>query len=550
MPALRNTLARRAGWLVYLILFLPLGAQAATPMAELAARPLWRALLHVNDGAIWHGKGQSLVEDPAFFLAPEGSHNALAELQAEVAEFSQPTDTSRCRFPARYKFLSQALGWQESAPFAHCPDYLQWRSLVEGSHAELLYFVPLYQEAASSLGHISLLLVPNNNSSDTTDGWTAINFRALPTNDLPLVRQVRGLAGRLPGVYWLNPIFANAYAQNQDRDAWRYRLNLTPEEVSRLIDHAWEVKSIRFPFAFLDENCLFRALQLLQVARPATPLLDKLRLTWTPALALRELERKGVISGRQYLPSAQTRLRWQARQQPQAEVPVPSAPDQGHGDHMLALAAGQRDGDNYTDLTLRQLQHGWLDNAPGFANGKGIEGLGFLTLRYYADKPAPFTGRPLRLQSLRLLDRRNLMPRSALFKPLSWFSGFGAEQVPVQGERLASYVQGGPGLAWQWKGFMPYVFLKARVEHNSVYQPWLTTGGGSELGLLYYHGRLSAQLETDGVYFQNDDWRSQAKLGINWALGRNNALRLKMQHERNRITSLNEWSLGWRHYFD
>ena len=53
------------------------------------------------------------------------------------------------------------------------------------------------------------------------------------------------------------------------RDAWQV------EETARMVEHVWELRQVRFDYYFFDENCSFRLLELLEVARPSLRLTDQ-----------------------------------------------------------------------------------------------------------------------------------------------------------------------------------------------------------------------------------------------------------------------------------
>ncbi|MFP4446793.1 MAG: hypothetical protein ACLFPD_11175, partial [Desulfosudaceae bacterium] len=102
---------------------LPVSARQASPdtvdtgqlIERAAAQNLhqhnyWRILLHYEP-ALWGVKSQ--VDDPDFFLAPEGKTDPEAELKATIAELFQPdqqaAQKSICRFYARYQWLKKML---------------------------------------------------------------------------------------------------------------------------------------------------------------------------------------------------------------------------------------------------------------------------------------------------------------------------------------------------------------------------------------------------------------------------------------------------------
>src|SRR5512147_799158 len=82
----------------------------------------WDVFLHYKRS----GSGKkSLVDDPRFFLAPDGKTNPSAELEATIRGFFREVeagdDHPRCRFAARYAWLKERLDIDESRlPPAAC----------------------------------------------------------------------------------------------------------------------------------------------------------------------------------------------------------------------------------------------------------------------------------------------------------------------------------------------------------------------------------------------------------------------------------------------
>src|SRR5699024_947788 len=94
---------------------------------------------------------------------------------------------------------------------------------------------------------------------------------------------------------------------------------LNTAELSRLLDHVWALQGIESRYFFLDANCAYQLLALIQVARPQTPLLQSLRLTQSPVNAVRALQAGGWVQQRHYRPSIRTKLDWQAQHVTPAE---------------------------------------------------------------------------------------------------------------------------------------------------------------------------------------------------------------------------------------
>jgi len=61
----------------------------------------------------------------------------------------------------------------------------------------------------------------------------------------------------------------NEYLFGESRDLWEYALDLEPSQVEWLVEHLWElVVNGSFDYFYLDENCSFHLLSLLEIAQP------------------------------------------------------------------------------------------------------------------------------------------------------------------------------------------------------------------------------------------------------------------------------------------
>ena len=98
------------------------------------------------------------------------------------------------------------------------------------------------------------------------------------------------------------------YRSLENRDLWEYRLNLTPEETGRMVEHIWELKQIRFDYFFFDENCSYRLLELLQVARPSLDLTSHFPLTAIPTDTVKAVKNAGLVERVDYRPSREREL--------------------------------------------------------------------------------------------------------------------------------------------------------------------------------------------------------------------------------------------------
>ncbi len=602
--------------LLSLLLLLAVSTVQGMELDSLANDPEWLALLHVNRSATVHDRGESYVDDQSFFLAANGKKDRLAELHATVTALEPAQAPQRCNFPARYAFLARKLGWTENEPLAHCSEYLEWRRQIPSARAVLVFPASYLNSPSSMFGHTLMRLDASTAPENVWGSW-AVNFGAVTTGqDNSALYVWRGLAGGYPGHFSIVPYVSKIqeYSNLENRDIWEYSLKLEPVQIARLIDHLWELRNTNFDYYFFDENCSFRLLELMDVARPGENIIQGFRFTEEPVNTVRTLYRHGLVTELVYRPSkaseleadvqaltrheqamarrlladpgfaasvefqaspperrhlmARTALRtlrfkerknertgavaerglqllliMQANPPTAVSIPQPAPPEAGHSTQMLGLGGGQHGSTGFGELRYRLTYHDLTDNPEGFLEGAQIEGLD-LRLRYNQQES-------LELESLDLINIRSLSPRNAFIKPLSWFVKAGWEHAPVYGgsERVA-YVQGGAGLSWRWNMLQPYTLASLRVEHDEAWKPFIETGAGATVGLLLYRPEMQVNLLADSVYFENGEYRYRGQAELNVPLGRQDALRMDWHQDYWRGDKEQEWSLGWRHYFD
>ena len=284
-----------------------------------ATRMLWRHHEWLNLGHYRHSKVfpdsfTSSVDDEHFFYSPEGNHNPRDELDATLAAFfstrAAGNEHALCRFPARFNWLKHQLQIDsERVPAITCSDYSEWRGKVHAESTTLVF--PTYQlnSPSSMFGHTLLRLDPEDDGNWSEWLSYAVNFGAnVSKDDNSLFYAWKGLTGGYPGQFIVMPYFRKIQEYNriEKRDIWEYRLNLKPAEVEILVTHLWELKDINFDYYFFTENCSYRLLELIEVARPGVELTDEFVITAIPVDTVRAVERAGLIDKISFRPSQET----------------------------------------------------------------------------------------------------------------------------------------------------------------------------------------------------------------------------------------------------
>lgn len=282
-------------------------------LKTLAEDPFWISLGHYERHNF--GGWQSYIDDEDFFLAVDGARAPLAELRATLeglhADPALADAHPQCRFPSRTRWLRQQLALDE-LPAVECTEFAAWYADID-PHTTVLVFPDAYLNSPSSMFGHTLLRI----DSATTEGSGtallsyALNFGAMIEGlDNSILYAWKGLAGGYPGQFALLPYREklSEYSSLENRDLWEYRLDLTPEETGRMIEHVWELRQIRFDYFFFDENCSYRLLELLEIARPGLKLIDQFPLTAIPADTVRAVKDAGLVQKVNYRPSREKEL--------------------------------------------------------------------------------------------------------------------------------------------------------------------------------------------------------------------------------------------------
>ncbi len=273
--------------------------------------PTWQALLHVSPKLLL-SQELSQVDAAPFFLAKQGKHSPQAELEATLAlllsekESTNANQTVACRFPARRAWLLNVLEIEASVlPEHHCPHLNSWLGSLDADSLTLVFPVAVLNSPASMFGHTFLRV--DSKSKKMTDllAWT-VNFAAHAEEGRGLSYAINGVFGGYQGKFTMAPYHerVKAYSDIENRDIWEYELSYSRAEVHFILLHLWELLPNYFDYFFIDENCAYQLLALLDVARPNLGLSQQFSWGVTPADTVRRLTRvPGLISQVYYRPS-------------------------------------------------------------------------------------------------------------------------------------------------------------------------------------------------------------------------------------------------------
>lgn len=253
---------------------------------NLADHKQWQALLHYQS--------ESLITDKSFFFHPNGATESQAELNATLTAFFKATtdddNSPQCRFPARFAWLQQQLNLKKYLPEHRCEKLHDWLKDLAVTGITLVFPVAYLNNPASMFGHSFLRLDSQTANNSDLMAWT-VNYAAVTEHERGVTFAMKGLFGGYQGQYSLAPYYVllKEYADLENRDLWEYQLNFSPVEQQRLLLHLWEIKTAHFDYYFINKNCSYQLLALLEVARPELNLTQQFNWDAIPADTVRAI---------------------------------------------------------------------------------------------------------------------------------------------------------------------------------------------------------------------------------------------------------------------
>lgn len=281
--------------------------------ADVGTSREWLLASHYKNRLL--GGYKSEIDGRSYFLSPSGKTNPEAELDATLQAFAQPLTANndehpQCRYIGRRNFLFKRLAITE-IPKLDCPSHMKWKKELDVVGASVIFASAYFGNPASMFGHTFLKLQSRKNTADKDLLNYGVSFAANTGSDGGVPFAVLGLTGGYKAGYTLLPYHQTLreYTNLEGRDVYEYSLNLSPEELDQMLDHLLEVQNTDFDYYFLDENCSYQLLSLLEVARPSLSLTDKFVYFVIPADTVRwVMHSQGLVSQIKYRPSLATEL--------------------------------------------------------------------------------------------------------------------------------------------------------------------------------------------------------------------------------------------------
>ena len=541
---------------------------------NLAQDTTWRRLLYFSDdkkGLFDKNKNISAVDDARFFLSPDGREDSGAELDAMLVAFADEMvnnatqanngNSVLCRFPARAKWLSDTLAIDKSAMQVTCPELTAWMQKLAPEQLSIMFAQEYLDNPLSAFAH-TLLRIDSKASvadpsqihhayalNDTVDGDTKDNF---------VLYAIKSMTGGYSNLIEIDPYPEKLakYLQDDERDAWTYRLDLSPEEVQQIILHVWETKDLKLPYYFTTDNCASEVLRLIDVVRPEQHLLSQLPYAVIPSDVVQLLNKEGFLASTNYTPADSTLRQAQLNKvkQQREQLGYHNSPKQTfneiksaqlntvssmsadgqtllnhqitvsdtnpidrHPLQMGSIGIGQRGDNNYIDLGARAGYHDTLDRPSGFPQFFDLEGASATVRLYDTDNNKANQPKSVVLQNLTLIKGRSFNPVNSAKKGKTWGASIEATRVNDGSQQDGSdHLVGSLGYesGWSWAfgnpsagtGEMPpqlcYTFLAGTAQTGRGINKGFRVGAGVNAGCRYQiNNQLRAQAELQLPYW-------------------------------------------------
>ncbi|MBH0006353.1 DUF4105 domain-containing protein [Psychrobacter sp. SWN149] len=549
---------------------------------NLAKHTTWRRLLYFYDdknNVFGKKKTESLVDDSRFFLSENGQYDSGAELDAMLVALAKeltlpPTtnnqqldahpnsnDSVLCRFPARAAWLTQQLNIGDVSLSTECPKLDEWMSTLAPEQLSIVFAQEYLDNPLSAFAHTLLRIDSKESVADPSriQHAHALNYTVDgdPDDSFPIY-SVKSMIGAYGSLIEIDPYPEKLakYLQDDERDTWTYRLNLTPSEVQQIMRHVWETKSLKMPYYFTTDNCASEILRLIDVVRPQQSLLSKLPYAVIPSDVIQLLSSKNLLASTAYTPADNTlrqaqlnEIKQQRQQlgyhnsakQTVSEIksaqlnPISSLsadsqtllkrqinvsdnnPTDRHPLQLGTIGIGQRGDNDYIDIGVRAGFHDTLDHASGYPQFFNLEGLAATLRLYDTDDNKPNQPDSVVLQNLTVIRGRSFNPVNSAKKGKTWGASIEATRVNDGSQKDGTdHLVGSVGYetGWSWAfgtpnagtGEMPpqlcYTFLAGTTQAGRGINKGFRVGAGVNAGCRYQiNNQLRAQAELQLPYW-------------------------------------------------
>ena len=317
---------------------------------KLYENPYWSKLLHYRNG-------ESEIDSDNFFISKNGKYNLKEELFETINSLEKGTNSVLCRFPLRVKWLKENIPNLNITQYS-CEELDKFISLVDGKFVTMVFPTAHINSPASMYGHTFIRISSNEETPLISN---AVNYAAATTDTNGLIFAYKGLFGEYEGRYSILPYYEKIKEYNnlEQRDIWEYDLDLTQDEIDKLVLHTYELKDSYSDYFFFKENCSYNVLWLLEVARPSLDLVSQFDFKTVPLDSIKVLQKYNLIKNTNFRYSSMRKMKFILNEKIENKEYVKGFIKE---DNELNDSLSTEDKISYLDLKISYLQYQRANN--------------------------------------------------------------------------------------------------------------------------------------------------------------------------------------------
>ena len=230
---------------------------------------------------------------------------------------------------------------------------------------------------------------------------------------------------------------------------------------------------------------------------------------------------------------------------PSPSVTEPPLPSSGHHSARVQLGIGQFEDRNYLNIHFKPAFHDLLDNSQGYIEGSKIDFMA-INFRHY------FDNNTLKLHSLKVIDIKAAAIRNQFFKPLSWSATAQWQRFEELSDPMRFQLDASGGVTYKINKSQFSLDALGGVRTPKALNGQLEFAAGLRATYLWPLSpstSILAQAETWNYEEKNASDGHIIKLGANWKLEQNQAIRFNIQERALRDRTYQDLNINWSYYF-
>lgn len=260
--------------------------------------PVFKSLLFYKD--------KFYINDNKFYLS--SNRDLKSELIADIKGFFEKKDKFKninnhpqCKFPARFMFIKKELNLSNSIfPKINCPALTEYKQKAPAKNIYMVFASANIKSPSSMMGHTFFKFEGTYKNQKTSH---AISFYTFINTINPFKLIYENIASGMKGIFGLSPykdVLYN-YLENENRNIWEYKLNLTSYQKKFIFYHIWELKDIKMKYYFTSFNCSTVDLFIISIINPS--ILNDYKYYITPLDLMKLINKHKLIKKTKLMPS-------------------------------------------------------------------------------------------------------------------------------------------------------------------------------------------------------------------------------------------------------